>query len=115
VYDAGCTPFARILREADAAPVPDGAIAASGRIWGTYVHGIFDDDAFRHAWLGSAREFCSLPPVLEYCPVTAQRDARIDRWAEHLRHALDLDLIRRWIGVPSGRRTFDCYRPRKQN
>jgi adenosylcobyric acid synthase len=31
----------------------DGLVAAEGRIWGTYLHGIFDNDAFRHAWLHS--------------------------------------------------------------
>jgi adenosylcobyric acid synthase len=98
-YGAECQPFARILREGDAAPVPDGATARSGRVWGTYVHGIFDNDAFRHAFLDAARKACGLEPAAEYQPVTGQRDARIDRWADHLRRALDLNLIRRWIGV----------------
>ncbi len=29
----------------------DGARSADGRIWGCYVHGLFDNDSFRHAWL----------------------------------------------------------------
>jgi adenosylcobyric acid synthase len=70
-----------------------------GRTWGTYVHGIFDSDAFRHDFLDAARMDCGLPQALELCSVTGQREARIDRWAAHLRRALDLDLIRRWIGV----------------
>jgi adenosylcobyric acid synthase len=99
VYGAGCAPFAHILREGDAAPVADGATAGAGRIWGTYVHGIFDDDRFRHAFLDAARRDCGLPPAPEYRPVTGQREARIDRWAAHLRQALDMNLIRGWIGV----------------
>ena len=31
----------------------DGAVSEDGRIWGCYVHGIFDNSAFRHAWLKS--------------------------------------------------------------
>jgi cobyric acid synthase len=31
----------------------DGALAGEGRIWGTYLHGLFDNDALRHAWLTS--------------------------------------------------------------
>ncbi len=99
VYGAECMPFARILREGDAAPVPDGAAMRSGRIWGTYVHGIFDDDAFRHAFLDAARKECGLQAAPEHCPVTQQRESRIDRWADHLRWSLDLALIRRWIGA----------------
>jgi adenosylcobyric acid synthase len=31
----------------------DGTLNPTGRIWGTYLHGIFDNDALRHAWLRS--------------------------------------------------------------
>ena len=34
---------------------PDGAISADGRVMGTYLHGIFADDAFRHAFLNRLR------------------------------------------------------------
>ena len=41
---------------------PDGRPAAdavcgyvSGRNWATYLHGVFDDDAFRRAWLDHVR------------------------------------------------------------
>src|SRR5262249_4852365 len=43
VYPAGCLPFAKIVREGGEA-VADGAVSPDRRIWGTYVHGIFDDD-----------------------------------------------------------------------
>jgi len=98
-YGAGCMPFARILREGDTAAVPDGAAVGEGRIWGTYVHGIFDDDAFRRAFLDAARRDCGLPPAREYRPVSGQREERIDRWAAHLRGALDMEMIRGWVGV----------------
>ncbi len=35
--------------------VADGARSADGRIEGTYVHGLFAQDAFRRAWLERAQ------------------------------------------------------------
>ena len=34
---------------------PDGAVSANGRIEGSYLHGLFASDRFRHAWLASLR------------------------------------------------------------
>lgn len=97
--DADPRSFAEIVREGEQQPVLDGFIASSGRIWGTYVHGLFDEDAFRHAFLRFARDACGLAPSQNYANVSAERDARIDRWAAHLRQSLDMNLIRGWIGT----------------
>ena len=32
---------------------PDGAASADGRVWGTYLHGLFDEPGFRRAFLAS--------------------------------------------------------------
>jgi adenosylcobyric acid synthase len=34
----------------------DGAIGNGGRVWGCYLHGLFANDAFRHAWLRSLED-----------------------------------------------------------
>jgi adenosylcobyric acid synthase len=39
------------MRGDEAVQIADGASDASGRIWGSYLHGIFEDAAFRRAWL----------------------------------------------------------------
>ncbi len=75
-----------------------GVSSASDRIWGTYVHGLFDQDASRHEFLDRVREQCGLAPAREMVQVTAQRQQRIDRWADHLRRSLNMELIRGWIG-----------------
>jgi adenosylcobyric acid synthase len=44
------------LRIMDAGPQTDeldGCVSADGRVWGCYLHGLFGNDAFRHAWLGT--------------------------------------------------------------
>jgi adenosylcobyric acid synthase len=97
LYQNGAVPFAEIVREGEREPALDGA-AVSERTWGTYIHGIFDDDAFRHTFLTQARQTSGLAPAGELIRITAQRQARIDRWAEHLRRSLDMTLIRELAG-----------------
>ena len=74
-------------------------ILSCGRVYGTYIHGLFDDDAFRHKFLDFARATCGLAPAETRANVTAERDARIDRWARHLCQALDMRMIREWAGI----------------
>lgn len=99
VYENGAEPFAELLKDGEQQPNLDGAIDSSGRVWGTYIHGLFDDDAFRHRFLQFARQACGLSPARSHRCVTAERQARIDRWASHLRHSLDMNLIRSWVKV----------------
>lgn len=65
----------------------DGKISPDGRIFGTYIHGLFADDRQRGAWLerlgGESTE-------LNY---EAQVDAVLDRLAAHMENHLDLDRL----------------------
>ena len=78
----------------------DGAISPNGRVFGTYVHGIFDNDSWRHSFLNMVRSALRLAPARELLNVTTERNARLERLADHLRSALDLPLIHSWIGQP---------------
>jgi adenosylcobyric acid synthase len=77
----------------------EGDIVSNGKVHGTYIHGLFDDDSFRHSFLANARETLGLRPAESYASVSAEREARIDHWADHLRQSLDMKLIRGWAGV----------------
>jgi adenosylcobyric acid synthase len=77
--------------------VRNGGIFGCDRVWGTYVHGLFDDDHFRHAFLQRTRQARGLTPAPELRPIAGEREARINRWADHVRQSLDLDVIRGWI------------------
>jgi adenosylcobyric acid synthase len=102
-YEPGSCPLAEIRRQGIPGLVPDGAVNASGRVLGTYVHGCFDNDDFRHSLLAAARRAMDLAPAETWAHVAAERDARIDRLAAHLKKSLDLDLIRSWIIPPPKR------------
>ena len=62
-YEPGARPIADIVRQGIPGSVPDGAVSASGRVLGTYVHGFFDNDDFRHAFLAAARRAVDLAPA----------------------------------------------------
>jgi adenosylcobyric acid synthase len=62
----------------------DGACSEDGRIWGTYLHGILDNDNLRMAWLDSLG--ISPSPI----PFTLRRSQAYDRLADVLETALDM-------------------------
>jgi adenosylcobyric acid synthase len=97
LYENDTEPFSRVLREGLTTRTRDGAIDAQRRVWGTYVHSLFDDDRFRHRFLDIARRACQLSTNLSYTCVSGERQMRIDNWARHLRQSLDVDLIRTWV------------------
>jgi adenosylcobyric acid synthase len=72
----------------DLAGRPDGAASADGRIMGTYVHGIFASDDFRHAFLNSLRARKASGLAYE-----AMIDRVLDELADHLACHLDVERI----------------------
>ncbi len=86
-------PYATIVPEGSDARVDDGAVAAGGRVVGTYVHGVLDEDVHRHAVIAAWRRRCGLAPAARWSDYTAARDARLDRWARHVAAHLDVDAI----------------------
>jgi adenosylcobyric acid synthase len=69
----------------------DGALGAGGCIWGTYLHGLFDNDALRHAWLASLGWQGRGQPF--------DRQLAYNRLAEHVRAHLDMAALRQIIWV----------------
>ena len=102
-YEVGARPLADVVRQGIPGSVPDGAVSASGRVLGTYVHGFFDNDDFRHSLLAALRSVVDLAPAETWANVATEREARINRLADHLRKSLDMNLIRSWIVAPAKR------------
>lgn len=87
-----------VMRAADGDPLgwglPDEARTA--RIWGSYLHGVFDGDSFRHALLGRLRREAGLPAV-----AGARWDLgpELDRVADVVAASLDMAAIDRLLGL----------------
>ena len=73
----------------------DGAVNSEGLVWGTYVHGVFDQPGFRRQWLNSirARKGSSAIDVQVSEGVTTWQQHELDRWTDHLVAHLDLSSL----------------------
>jgi adenosylcobyric acid synthase len=79
-----------------AAAYPDGDF--KGRVWGTYLHGIFENDDFRRAFINGLRTHNGLsarPAATRYALV---KEAAIDALAALLRENLDMRYIEELAG-----------------
>jgi adenosylcobyric acid synthase len=80
--------------------VDDGAITADGRVWGTYLHGFFDNKIIRQSLLARLRQRRGLVTVPE--GAESDLDAELDRLADHLQAHLDVDRILALLAPPGG-------------
>lgn len=66
----------------------DGAVSANGRIAGTYLHGMFANDAFRNAWLRRAGA-----RSLQAYDYGASVEGALEALADHVERAVDVDAL----------------------
>jgi adenosylcobyric acid synthase len=77
----------------------DGCISADTRIFGTYLHGIFDDDRFRHQFIRAARAFHKLTKPIELALWKQLREDSLNRLALEVSNALDMKTIFHWVDL----------------
>jgi adenosylcobyric acid synthase len=80
-----------------AAEVLDGSHRAN--CWGTYLHGIFDNDVFRRYILDEVRKSKGLPALGASVSYFGMRDAAIDRLAAMVRENVDMTFVRRILSL----------------
>jgi adenosylcobyric acid synthase len=98
-YLHGARPFATLKRKpATDCTLEDGCTSEDQRTFGTYLHGLFDEDTFRHEFLRAARSFHKLAPTLDFCDWKQHREQALDRLAREV-GALDLKTIFGWVGL----------------
>ena len=99
-YLEGAQPFARLQDAPISDASLDGCVAPGGQVFGSYLHGLFDDDGFRHAFLNAARGFYQLSPSPDVANWSQRREQSLDRLADTLRASLDISRIFEWSGLP---------------
>ncbi|GFP22687.1 adenosylcobyric acid synthase [Candidatus Hakubella thermalkaliphila] len=96
----GASPLFKIKRKGEERELEDGAVNQNGLVWGTYVHGIFDNDVFRRALI----QFLKERKGLRSEPLSAARaedrlswgrdkEESYDRWAEVVRQSVRMGLL----------------------
>ena len=81
-----CKPAFKI----DGTNTMDGAVSRDGRVWGTYVHGIFDSSSFRRNFLNGLRKRKGLKPL----PASKyNNDTEFDKLADLVRNNIDIKAV----------------------
>ena len=93
--------FRIVKRDGVPADVADGLARPDGRAWGTYIHGVFDNDAFRKGFLDevkrrSGKSAVALSSGFSY---RQWKDEQYDALAEHVRRHMDIERIYRLVGL----------------
>lgn len=96
IFERGRTPVS----------ISDGAISEDGRVWGTYVHGIFDNDPFRREFIRRIGKTKGLAIALENevgdrIPFNYResKEAHYDKLAALVRENVDMDAFCRIAGL----------------
>jgi adenosylcobyric acid synthase len=102
--DGACWPLFRIIKR-NGRPVDqlDGLITADGRVWGTYIHGVFDNDTFRREFLGRLRQrrgtAAEFGATAEAFRFRQWKEEQYDRLAAHIRQHCQVDTVYRLMGL----------------
>jgi adenosylcobyric acid synthase len=100
-YLGAAEAFARIQRTGSPnGLVLDGCLDQQGRVIGTYLHGIFHQDDFRHAFLRALRASCGLEQAKDFLRWRQLREQQFDRLADAVSTSLDMRTMLGWVGLP---------------
>jgi adenosylcobyric acid synthase len=88
-YTGTPRPFARIFqRSGNSVDILDGCVSVDGRVFGTYLHGIFDNATFRDSYLNSIRSEKGMPLQREADRTTVSDP--FDLLSSHMEQHLDM-------------------------
>lgn len=91
----GATPFFTVAREGMKQTVQDGYVNEGHTVFGSYIHGIFDNDALRRAVINALRAKKGLEALPVQFEMQKHKDMAYDRLAEIVSAHLDMDKIKK--------------------
>jgi adenosylcobyric acid synthase len=95
VLGKGLSPMFDVFENGSALPHEDGAVSADSRVWGTYIHGIFENDLFRNEIIGRYRHGTQEGGLV----YSALKERGYDMLADHVQASLDMRYILEKIGL----------------
>ncbi|MDH4138902.1 MAG: cobyric acid synthase [Anaerolineae bacterium] len=91
----GEPPFRLLARSEQPVDAPDGAVDERGRVFGTYLHGLFDNPNLRRAWLRSL----GWDAAFSGLSMIEVREQEYDRLAQQVRESLDMERVYQIVGL----------------
>jgi adenosylcobyric acid synthase len=77
----------------------DGAVNETGTVFGTYLHGLFDNDGFRRALVNALRRRKGLTPISGAYRYREDVERRMDSLADAVASSLDLGILAKLVGL----------------
>jgi adenosylcobyric acid synthase len=89
------TAFRLEKRGSEPVGLDDGAVSKDGLVWGTYLHGLFDNDGFRRGFLDYIRRRRGITAPARPTEMNTWKlqQQAYDRLADIVRASLDMDLV----------------------
>lgn len=91
--------FKIVKRGSDDINQNDGAVSKDSRIWGAYIHGLFDSDEFRQAFLNSLRVKKGFAISNQSNSFNELKEDAFNRIASIIRDSVDIGLIYELSGI----------------
>jgi adenosylcobyric acid synthase len=87
----------RVRRQPGGEEIVDGAM--NKNCWGTYLHGIFENDLFRRTVLNNLRSSKGIAPLESSVSYSTVKDNAIDRLADLFRENVDMNIVDRLVNL----------------
>ena len=100
IGEEGNSPFLLTERSDQEINFLDGAIGQSGQVFGTHLHGIFDNDVFRRQVLNNLREAKGWEPLdMPTVNTTLLKEEAYNKLAQVVRENINLPLLYKVMGL----------------